>query len=106
VGNRLNKPTRGNRLATSQVARPLGTGFGDIFRIYIVYTDNDSAVMCWAREVSHDAFAWRDEAAFLGEGDGLRAVGQAELLEDPGDVGLHGRLADVGRGGRQCPLKP
>ena len=39
------------------------------------------------------------EPGFVGEDDGLDAVAEREFLEDVGDVGLHGRLADEERPG-------
>src|SRR5829696_3441459 len=35
-----------------------------------------------------------DQSGFVGDDDGLYAVAQAELLEDPRDVRLDGRLAE------------
>jgi hypothetical protein len=37
----------------------------------------------------------RERSLLVGGGDRLYAVTQVELLEDVGDVGLHGGLADV-----------
>ena len=38
--------------------------------------------------------AWANDAGLVGHDDGLNAVTQAELVEDPGDVRLGGGLAD------------
>jgi hypothetical protein len=45
-------------------------------------------------------FARGDQAGLVGQHDGLRAVAQAQLGEDAGDVGLDGGLAE-GQGARQ-----
>jgi len=40
-----------------------------------------------------------DESGFVGEDDGLDAVSEVELGEDPADVGFDGALGDVEAGG-------
>ena len=42
-----------------------------------------------------DSVAGADEAAFVRDDHGLRAVADAELGEDAVDMGLHGRLPEV-----------
>src|SRR5262252_10905282 len=50
-----------------------------------------SGTWIWLRRYR---FAGRDQAGFVGEDDGLGAVAEVELGQDPADVGLGGLLGD------------
>src|SRR5690349_3118102 len=72
----------------------------DVIRMTAVYTRPSISEEVRSADRVGRRRSGSDQAGAVGHDDGLDPVAQAQLGQDPGDVGLHGRLRQVQAAGQ------